>query len=151
MPTTIICDRRECMYCTADRCRCTAIGITDAGCDTFLVLPKGVAKTVKRMHQATNVLDEIMTECHRIRQLWGEQNHSPWQWLAILMEEVGEAAKDTGGSNTSVAKDHRSYRKEMVHVAAVAVTAMECFDRNKNVKFAVVSSALVAGEMPGKE
>ena len=54
---------------------------------------------------------------------WGEQNHAPIKWLAILAEEIGEAAK--------CALEGRGikYRNEMVQVAAVAVAAVECFDR----------------------
>ena len=101
-------------------------------------------------------LQAIGDERDRQDAKWGEQNHSPWQWLCILMEEVGEAAKDTGGVRTLVSKDCRSYRKELVHVAAVAVTAMECFDRNPKVDSEVVhpgegAGVKVAGEMPGEE
>lgn len=62
---------------------------------------------------------------------WGEQNHNPYIYLSILMEEVGELAQavlqtqfggDKGG-NVAV-------RKEAVHVAAVALAMIECLYRN---------------------
>ncbi len=66
-------------------------------------------------------------EAERIRQYmkWGEQNHSPEKWMNILMEEVGEAAQ------AGLQKRFADYREELVQVAAVALTAIESFDRNK--------------------
>ncbi len=43
-------------------------------------------------------LREILKEIEQEREnqilKWGPQNHTPEKWLVILMEEVGEAAKD---------------------------------------------------------
>ena len=39
------------------------------------------------------VLDEIGWERLRQNRKWGAQTHDPEVWLAILMEEVGEAAQ----------------------------------------------------------
>ena len=55
---------------------------------------------------------------------WGEQNHSNDRWLTILMEEVGEMAKEL------LERDAVCYRAELVQVAAVAVAMLEAFDRN---------------------
>lgn len=54
---------------------------------------------------------------------WGEQNHVPLKWLAILLEEIGEASKDL------LENELIKYRDEMVQVAAVALAAVESFDR----------------------
>ncbi len=74
----------------------------------------------------------VEVEVERARQdgLWGVQNHCPADWLMILGEEVGEANKAAlewklGGRNLG------NYRKELIHVAAVAVAAVECLDRGK--------------------
>ena len=59
---------------------------------------------------------------------WGEQNHDPFTYLAILQEEVGEFAKEavaerfTGDQNPNL-------RAEAVQVAAVALAIVECLDR----------------------
>ena len=63
---------------------------------------------------------------------WGEQNHDPLQWLAILTEEVGEVAQEVlrnhfGGRSLT------DYRMEMVQVAAVAVAAIESLDRQAGI------------------
>ena len=67
---------------------------------------------------------------------WGEQNHDPSVWLAILTEEVGELAQamlndkfpgpDHGGGYRSV-----RMRSEAQQVAAVAVAFIEYLDRTR--------------------
>ena len=69
------------------------------------------------------ILDEISQERKNQDQKWGEQNHHPVGWLAILMEEVGEASK------AALTRDFVLYRSEMIQVAAVAVAAVESLDR----------------------
>ena len=53
---------------------------------------------------------------------WGVQNHGRVKWLIILIEEVGEVAKTLLEGDSDV----EEYIDEMVHVAAVAVGAIEC-------------------------
>ena len=85
------------------------------------------------------VLAEVSYERDRQDQKWGEQNHSPFHWLVILMEEVGEASKEACESYVRrhqrfpTVKEIRfsRYRAEMVQVAAVAVAAIESLDRGK--------------------
>jgi len=75
-----------------------------------------------------SVLEEIIDERHSQDRKWGEQNHEPLYWLAILMEELGEAAQividDLAGITAG------NYRAELVQVAAVAVSAIESWDRS---------------------
>lgn len=83
---------------------------------------------------ASPVLNEIAFERERQDAKWGEQNHDPAWWLVILGEEVGEActasldARPGMGSGGATLDD---YRAELVQVAAVAVAAIECLDRNR--------------------
>jgi hypothetical protein len=73
-------------------------------------------------------IQEVMEERARQDERWGEQNHPPGIWLQILGEEVGEANKAVlewrfgCGAITD-------YRQEMVQVCAVALAALESFDR----------------------
>lgn len=94
------------------------------------------------------ILNEVLQE--RIRQdtKWGIQNHSIIEWQPILMEEVGEAAKEAVdfyfenpfinavGEMQPVLKNDvvqsirlENYRKELIQVAAVAISMVECQDR----------------------
>jgi len=76
------------------------------------------------------VIDDVVLEREKQDAKWGEQNHVPYVWLAVLTEEVGEVAQeilrgDFGGKSVA------DYRTELIQVAAVAIAATECLDRNK--------------------
>lgn len=77
---------------------------------------------------------DILQERKRQDNKWGEQNHDPYTYLAILIEEVGEFAqaalhlKFGGDADKNKAAE---MRKEAVHVAAVALAIVECLDRGK--------------------
>ncbi len=94
-----------------------------------------------------NILREIQDERIKQKTKWGEQNHNLVEWIAILTEEVGEAAKeavdhhfknpakDMNGKMYKVSEFEQmdrlsDYRKELIQVAAVAVQMIECLDRN---------------------
>jgi len=70
------------------------------------------------------IYNQIKAERSRQDNKWGEQNHMPFKWLAILGEEVGESNK------AALELKLTQYRKELIQVAAVAVAAIECMDRN---------------------
>ena len=91
-----------------------------------------------------NILNEIKQERFEQDVKWGEQNHKPIEWIAILAEEVGEASKEAlehhfkhdlpkNTSNDAKLQVQRLklYRKELIQVAAVAVQMVECLDRNQ--------------------
>lgn len=82
------------------------------------------------------VLDEVMAERERQEHTWGEQNHDPQDYFAILSEEVGEVAKEV--VEWRWAKDDKErkgrivlMRHELVQVAAVAVAMIEAIDRRR--------------------
>lgn len=97
---------------------------------------KNFRRFVQGLSQTVTSKDKIMTKAwtsvlmERERQdaKWGEQNHSRDRWFTILGEEVGEACE------ASLEHADMSYRAEMVQVAAVALAAIESFDRSKNWK-----------------
>lgn len=93
-------------------------------------------KNIARDEAYKIILSEITDERTRQDKRWGIQNHDPGSWILILLEEVGEAAKELleykfvfqpGTSLTN-------YRKEMIQVAAVAIATIESFDRNEGRK-----------------
>lgn len=86
----------------------------------------------------------IIGERSRQDAKWGEQSHDPFAWLVILVEEVGEAAKDAlearfhfdsppGAGSAAEFREHclQRYRTELIQVAAVAMAAAESVDRGK--------------------
>lgn len=92
-----------------------------------------------------NVLKEVGAERVRQNEKWGEQNHHPIEWIAILTEEVGEAAKeivDWNFANGAIdvhkkpsdelqAKRLSNYRTECIQIATVAVQMVESLDKMK--------------------
>lgn len=83
---------------------------------------------------------EILAERKRQDEKWGEQNHSPVEWLAILGEEVGEATQNI--VNAHFSKQHyqsihyriqqlKDCRIELIQVAAVVISMIESLDRNE--------------------
>jgi hypothetical protein len=85
----------------------------------------------------TAALTLVDNERNRQDAKWGEQNHRPERWVGILGEEYGEYCqavnetifdngpeeREKGGTDNMI--------KELSHVAAVAVGAIECLLRNK--------------------
>jgi hypothetical protein len=86
-------------------------------------------------------IDEIFEEVHQERNnqdtKWGVQDHLPGRWLEILTEELGEVAKNgleaypMGPPLRDRLGALEDWRAELIQVAAVAVAAIECFERNK--------------------
>ena len=66
---------------------------------------------MKITKEAFNNLIEIEREAQDEK--WGEQRHSDEKWLAILLEELGEAAKAV------LEEDDEALLEQVVQVAAV--------------------------------
>ncbi len=78
------------------------------------------------------IVEEVLKERRRQDEKWGEQNHAPSIWTDILMEEVGEVSRAI--LEATFGQDSwEEYRKELIQVAAVAIAAVESFDRNYKV------------------
>lgn len=84
--------------------------------------------------QPLGVYEEVSLERNNQEKKWGEQNHHPMEWLAILGEEVGEvnkAALEAYFAGYESTGNFSNYRKELIQVAAVAISMVESFDRGK--------------------
>lgn len=80
----------------------------------------------------SSVLLDIELEKIRQYAMWGEQNHSPVVYFAILAEEFGEVAKEVVELNFNTSKKSlENLRNELIQTAAVAIAMVECLDRNK--------------------
>ncbi len=77
------------------------------------------------MRNRNYIISEIVDERERQDEKWGEQNHVPLKWLAILGEEVGEANKAV------LDGDVDNLREELVQIAATAVAFLQSLERNK--------------------
>jgi NTP pyrophosphatase (non-canonical NTP hydrolase) len=98
----------------------------------------GDAYSVTFRLTARGVCEEVLGERELQDAKWGEQNHDPFTWLAILGEEVGEANKAALEAWTSGGRAPErlaEYRAELVQVAAVAVAMIQSLDRGKAPTF----------------
>lgn len=89
-----------------------------------------------------DIFEKIKNERLRQDRKFGEQNHSPENWLAVLVEEVGEVSKEicemryskesTDESYKSMLHFHEdNYITELIQCAAVCVAMVESFKRKK--------------------
>jgi len=82
-------------------------------------------------------IEEVADELIRQEKIWGEQNHSDYYWLTILIEEVGEAAMailaPEHNANPRATGEHHDhdFRKEVIQIAAVAINWAEAIKRRE--------------------
>lgn len=77
---------------------------------------------------------DVQDERNKQEGKWGQQNHDPFKYMAILMEEVGEASQAAVEAFDWKTQTWRHemlahHREELVQVAAVAQAQVECLDR----------------------
>ncbi len=78
----------------------------------------------------TKIIEDILAECDQQNKKWGSQRkHDPFTWTVILVEEIGELAQAAlhyrFGGPAAI-----NLRTELIHVAAVTIQFLECFDRD---------------------
>jgi len=75
-----------------------------------------------------SILDEVAFEREHQDEKLGIPNHDPSGWCEVLGEEFGEVCRGSMEHRLQ-GKSIDNYREELIHVAAVAVAAIECLDR----------------------
>jgi NTP pyrophosphatase (non-canonical NTP hydrolase) len=80
-----------------------------------------------------DILKEVVEERCRQDEKWGQQDHSPIEWCAILGEEVGEVNKAALEKHFGYeeAEGFLAYRKELIQVMAVAMNMIQSLERNE--------------------
>lgn len=95
------------------------------------------------MDATTNSYIQILVTQERNRQdrKWGEQNHDPFIWNAILGEEIGEAANAILEEkfNTGPGHNHDHIAVELIQSAAVIFAFLECLNRHELIKLQSLS------------
>lgn len=84
--------------------------------------------------EQTRVLRHVVDERARQEMKWGPQDHSGIEWLLILTEELGEVSREVNELYFGRTLDSSDYREELLHVAAVAVAAVENLDRREAMR-----------------
>ncbi len=81
-----------------------------------------------------DTLKDLVCEITRQDQIWGEQNHSVSVWSDVLMEEVGERSSAILHMKFGLPEKKTghalNYYEECIQIAAVAIQAAACFQRN---------------------
>lgn len=72
-----------------------------------------------------SILHDVAKERKRQLGKWGVQDHERPFWMVILGEEYGEVCRAVFEGENS------NYREELIQVAAVAVAAVEAYDRER--------------------
>lgn len=76
-----------------------------------------------------SIVQEIREERKAQDAKWGQQEHQPSIWMAILGEEFGELCQEALRFDFGGVKDE-NLRTEAIQCAAVALALVECIDRN---------------------
>jgi hypothetical protein len=87
---------------------------------------------VKRAIRQQNAVEDVLNERRRQDDQWGEQNHHPAYWLAILGKQVGQFGsailnREWAAINAR-GRAQNEMRDEAVQIAAVAFAIIECID-----------------------
>jgi NTP pyrophosphatase (non-canonical NTP hydrolase) len=82
--------------------------------------------------QRAGRVEAIAQEADRQDAKWGQQDHSPERWFAILGEEFGEVGREVTKWIPPRGRepDPANYRTELIQLAAVALRMLESFDRS---------------------
>ena len=72
----------------------------------------------------SRVIDKVIEERNRQDEKWGYPQHNYFEWFAILVEEVGEIAKELNGGD-----DIENLKTEITQVAAVAIAMLEAINK----------------------
>lgn len=76
------------------------------------------------------IIDETFVEIKRQDDKFGkERNQHPLVWQSILMEEVGEVAKEINDANFDEKQLGTNYRNELIQIVAVGLQAVYNHDK----------------------
>jgi len=98
------------------------------GQSLYVEVVTDIGRSRHNANPTESVLREIAAERLRQDAKFGEQNNPLQWWLAILGEEYGEPCQATVQAEFGP-RNWSDYREELIHAAAVAVCAIESFDR----------------------
>src|SRR5690349_8803229 len=90
-------------------------------------------KTDDDVLRTVAVISDVVRERNRQDEQWGDQNHHPAYWLAILGKQVGQFGNEVLNREwwNDVEAATLKLRNEAVQIAAVAVAIAECIDRGE--------------------
>ncbi len=85
------------------------------------------------MEHTNLILEEIKEERVHQNKKWGgadhDDLHGPYEWVAFITTYIGQSIQDIVNENGNYQLNLRTFRYNMVKVAALAVAAIEAVDR----------------------
>ena len=72
---------------------------------------------------------DIKSEVNRAKILHENKDYTPVDWLPVLMSEVGEVADEIADMRATGEPLKPNYRTELIQVAAVAIRAVQDYDK----------------------
>lgn len=96
-------------------------------------------RDVELRQDMRQVIAEVRRERETQDEKWGgadhDDGHDEWTWIALLTKHAGRGAPDAGVKW----RDRRTFRQQMIRVAALAVAAAEWSDRRVIAELAQVA------------
>ncbi len=92
----------------------------------------------ERLKRQTRIFGEILTERSHQDKIWGgleyDDNHSELEWNELITDYNGRGAvamenEPVDEQGTTLGPEPSRWRKQMIRVAALALAAVESFDR----------------------
>lgn len=79
------------------------------------------------------VMERVVEHYYRNQRKWGQQNHTPAEWLAILSEEFGEVAREVNEKTFRSPSDIDLYY-ELADMIAVGISMMSALVSDELLK-----------------
>lgn len=77
------------------------------------------------------IVNDALNEIKKQDDKWGkDRKKHPLEWQCILLEEVGEVAKELCDNSFNADNLNNDYREELIQVIAVSMQAILDFDNN---------------------
>lgn len=113
-------------------CICEEENETEMKIETKAKKAEARVKIQKRLR--ASAFNDISEEMDRQIAKFGLQNHPQEWWMAILMEEVGEASKAVLEKHFDYPNAKDNYAEELIQIAAVAISALLCHELREHLE-----------------
>lgn len=106
-------------------------------------MPKTNEQGKQEVDMQQQAILKIVEERQRQDAKCGPQHHSPYEWLPILMEEVGEMSQQMWLVHTGRVHDldpSNGYAKELIQVVAVGLAMLEDYFESNPHRLGLINS-----------
>lgn len=129
----------ECVHHKNIPKKCKYLRKTQYGyyCDNSIAQVQAVTKHLKHIGLDLSgdgfnagIYRDIKDEVSRAKTLHENKDYTPADWLAVLMAEVGEVAHEVDTMRETGELMPDNYQTELIQVAAVAIRAVQDYDKS---------------------